>query len=243
MKKIISLLIIGLFFIAACTQKQEKSTETTAGEQPVAEESEWIDLFDGSTLNGWKEYNKDEFGGLWKVENGMIVCDGSGGAEGRSLITKEQFGNFELVVEWKIAEGGNSGILYHVVEDPAYTYAYETGPEYQLLDDLGWKGEDLKPAQLVASDYDMIAAPADKPVKPAGEWNESKIIFDNGHVEHWLNGAKVVEFEAWSDEWNERRDTSKWKEYPGYGKFKKGSVALQEHGSGVWFRNVKIRKL
>jgi hypothetical protein len=229
--------------MVACTQKQEKSTKTTAEEQPAAAVSEWIDLFDGSTLNGWKEFNKPEIGALWKVEDGMIICDGSGGAEGSDIITIEQFDNFELFVEWKIAPGGNSGIMYHVIEDPAYKYAYETGPEYQLLDDDGWQGGPLKPAQLVGSDYDMIPAPEDKPKKPAGEWNESRIIFDNGHVEHWLNGTKLLEFQAWSDEWNERKNNSKWKDYPGYGKYKKGSIALQEHGFGVWFRKVKIKKL
>jgi len=230
MKQTIYLLIVGVFIVASC-----KTTKVV--------ENEWIDLFDGSTLNGWKEYNKDALGKLWKVEDGMIVCDGAGGAEGSSLITKEQYDNFELVVEWKIAEGGNSGILYHVVEDPKYKHAYETGPEYQLLDDAGWKGGELTQKQKVASDYDMIAAPADKPAKPAGEWNESKLIFNYGQVEHWLNGKKMVEFNAWSEEWNERRDNAKWKEYPGYGKYKKGSIALQEHGYGVWFRSVKLKKL
>jgi hypothetical protein len=101
----------------------------------------------------------------------------------------------------------------------------------------------LEQDQKVGSDYGMMAAPADKPTKPAGQWNETIIVFDNGHVEHWLNGSKVVEFEAWSDEWNEKKDSGKWGEYPGYGKYKKGSIALQEHGHGVWFRTVKIKKL
>ncbi|MFC2124838.1 DUF1080 domain-containing protein [Bacteroidota bacterium] len=240
MKKTFAYLIISLFLFASCGQKQEKAAQE---EESAAEVVEWIDLFDGSTLEGWKEYNKDELGELWKVMDGMIVCDGAGGAEGSSLITREQFDNFELSVEWKIAEGGNSGILYHVVEDPAYKHAYETGPEYQLLDDGGWAGDPITVAQMVASDYDMIAAPADKPTKPAGEWNESKVVFNDGHVEHWLNGAKVVEFEAWSDEWYARKDSVKWKDYPGYGKYKKGSIALQEHGFGVWFRSVKLKKL
>ncbi len=240
MKKTFAYLLIGLFLVVGCSQKPDKAAQE---EEPADEVVEWMDLFDGKTLDGWKEYNKDELGELWKVEDGLIICDGSGGAEGSSLITKEQFDNFELMVEWKIAEGGNSGILYHVVEDPAYGHAYETGPEYQLLDDGGWKGDSLTVAQMVGSDYDMLAAPADKPIKSAGEWNESKVIFDNGHVEHWLNGVKVVEFEAWSDEWNERRNNAKWSEYPGYGKYKKGSIALQEHGYGVWFRKVQIKKL
>jgi hypothetical protein len=184
---------------------------------------------------------------LWSVKDGMIVCDGTGlgegsGPMGGSLITLNQFGNFELAVDWKVSPGGNSGILYHVVEKPEYKHDYETGPEYQVLDDGGWK-DPLQDAQKAGSNYDMHAAPANKKIYPAGEWNSSRIVYNNGHVEHWLNGEKVVEFKEGDADFQERYKKSKWVEYPGWNKSKTGSISLQDHGAPVYFRNVKIRTL
>ncbi len=226
-------------------QEQEAADETMADEQ--MEESGWIELFNGENLDGWKRYNADEIGPLWKVDGDAILVEGEGLGEGSgewggSLITIEQFGNFELELEWKISPGGNSGVLYHVVESPDYDHAYETGPEYQLLDDQGWEGN-LTEAQKVGSNYDMFAAPADKNVKPAGEWNTSRIIYNDGHVEHWLNGGKTVEFDEGSDRYQEHYQNSKWVEFPDWNKFKTGSIGLQDHGAPVWFRNIRIRKL
>ena len=239
-----------IFFLASCggqkSGEQESDTTDVVSEEPVME-SEWISLFDGETLDGWKRYNADEIGPLWKVDDGAILVEGEGLGEGSgewggSLITVEQFGNFELELEWKISPGGNSGILYHVVEAPEYGHAYETGPEYQVLDDQGWEGE-LTEAQKVGSNYDMYAAPADKNVKPALEWNTSRIIYNDGHVEHWLNGEKTVEFDEGSEEYQEKYQNSKWTEYPGWNQYKTGSIGLQDHGAPVWFRNIRIKKL
>jgi hypothetical protein len=239
-----------LFFVGCGTSTSEEETETDNGaaeaEEPAVAESEWISLFDGESLDGWKRYGADEIGSLWKVEDGMIVCQSTGGGEasgdGGSLITVEQFDNFEFELDWMVLEAGNSGVMYHVVESDEYSHAFSTGPEYQLLDDLGYPDE-LKPSQYTASNYDMHAASSDKPVKPAGEWNTSKIVYDNGKVEHWLNGVKVVEFEEGSEDWNERYESSKWKDYPGWCKYKKGSIALQDHGNYTAFKNLRIKKL
>jgi len=244
--KIVLMLFIPLFI--SCSGGRQESQEQTAEateEQPP--EEEWIVLFNGENLDGWKRYNADEIGPLWKVDNGTILVEGEGLGEGSgewggSLITVEQFGNFELEVEWKISPGGNSGILYHVVESPEYSHAYDTGPEYQVLDDGGWQGE-LTDAQKAGSNYDMYAAPADKTLNPAGEWNSSKIIYNNGHVEHWLNGKLTVEFEEGSEDFQQRYEASKWPEYSGWNKYKTGSIALQDHGAPVWFRNIRIKRL
>jgi hypothetical protein len=208
----------------------------------------WELLFDGSTLNGWKRFNNDTIGPLWKVQDSCILVEGEGlgegsGVWGGSLITLKQYGNFEMMCDFKVSPGGNSGILYHVVEGSQYSHDYVTGPEYQILDDSGWKGDSLTEAQKVGSNYDMYAAPADKKSRPAGEWNTAKIVYNNGHVEHWLNGEKTVEFEEGSAEFQEKYNNSKWTEYPDWNKFKTGSLSLQDHGAPIWFRNIKVREL
>jgi hypothetical protein len=180
------------------------------------------------------------------VEDGMIVCYSTGGgeatSEGGSLITTEQFDNFEFMCDWKVSPSGNSGLLYHVVEDTAYQWAYATGPEYQLMDDgdaPDWASEN----KLTASSYDMYAPSPNKKVNPAGEWNTSKIVFNNGHVEHWLNGEKVLEYDKGTPDWTARFLQSKWVDYPGWDRYEKGAIGLQDHGNYTWFRNLKIKKL
>lgn len=245
----------SIFFVAliafACQKQGAQETSTTeAAPNTLTEEeknSGWELLFDGTTLNGWKRYNRDSIGPLWIVQEGVLLCNGSGlgegsGDHGGSLMTTRQFGNFELSVDWKITPGGNSGILYHVIESPEYQHDYETGPECQVMDDDGWKDE-LKPAQKAGSNYDMFEAPATKKLMPVGEWNTARIIYNNGHVEHWLNGEKVVEFEEGSAEYEERYKKSKWVEYPAWNKSKTGAISLQDHGANVYFRNIKIKTL
>lgn len=235
----------------------DQSAESTAGTTAAVpadntlSEAEaaggWELLFDGKTLNGWKRYNADTIGPLWVAEDGMIICKGEGLGEGTgeiggSLMTTRQFGNFELSVDWKISPGGNSGILYHVIEGPEYAADYHTGPEYQVIDDEGWEGE-LREEQKVGSNYDMHAPSANKKVNPVGEWNTSKIVYSNGHVEHWLNGEKILEFEEGTPDFQERYKKSKWPDYPGWNKSKTGAISLQDHGANVYFKNIKVREL
>ncbi|MBL7877777.1 MAG: DUF1080 domain-containing protein [Cyclobacteriaceae bacterium] len=254
MKNYLKILILcmasGLLLPSCQKPAQEDSAVVVEANALTSEEKAagWELLFNGTSLDGWKRYNHDTIGPLWSVKDGMIVCDGTGlgegsGAMGGSLTTTRSFGNFELSVDWKISPGGNSGILYHVIESPEYEHDYETGPEYQVMDDGGWTGDKLRPAQQAGSNYDMFEAPATKKLMPVGEWNNSRIIYNNGHVEHWLNGEKVVEFEEGSEEYTKRYQSSKWVDYPSWNKSKEGAISLQDHGAPVYYRSVKIKSL
>ncbi len=202
-------------------------------------QDEWEYLFDGQTLKGWKSFQKDSITG-WAVEDGTLAGLGLGGELSGDIISEKKFDNFELSLEWKIAPGGNSGIMFHVVEE-GHKYSFETGPEYQVIDDRGYPGN-LQDWQKTGANYAMHDAKGAE-VFPAGEWNSTRIIVNKSHVEHWLNGKKIVEYELWSEDWNQRVNNGKWKDYPDYGKAGKGHIALQDHGSRVWFRNIKIREL
>jgi len=234
-------LIVSLFLVSAATfsQKAIPCNSLTLKEAKQG----WQLLFDGQTLNGWKGYNSDQVFSCWSVADGELICKGEGGSEtAGDIITVSEFDNFELSIEWNISSAGNSGIFYHVMEDKQYHAAYETAPEYQLIDDLGWPGG-LEDWQQTGADYGMYPAAKSKKLMPVGEWNLTKIIYNKGHVEHWLNGMKVVEFQAYSAEWKKIKDQGKWKDYPAYAISKTGHIGLQNHGSGVKFRNIKIRKL
>jgi len=247
---ITGIFLLGIFL--SCTGKKNPATEQEGTNQAteISQQSEWISLFDGETLEGWKRYNADEIGPLWFVEDGAIKCDGKGHGEGSpefggSLITLETFGNFELELEWRITEGGNSGIMYHVVEKPEYSHAYVTGPEYQVRDDGEEEGSPSNTKNLAGSSYDMYDAPSTKKLNPVMEWNTAKILYKDGKVEHWLNGEKIVEFDESSEDYKERFNQSKWAsgEYPFWNTYKEGSIALQDHGAAVWYRNIRIRRL
>jgi hypothetical protein len=253
MKSLLSLIAVcAIFSIVSCQKPSESSSaDDSAGPNTLTaaeKDAGWELLFDGVSLNGWKQYGHDTITSLWSVRDSAIVCDGTGlgegsGDHGGSLRTIKEYGNFDLSVDWKITPGGNSGILYHVKELPEFKTDYATGPEYQVMDDGGWTGGTLTEAQKAGSNYDMFAAPASKKVMPVGEWNNARIVYNNGHVEHWLNGEKVVEFEEGSPEFKARYDSSKWVDFPGWNTFKVGSISLQDHGAPVYFRNIKIKAL
>lgn len=240
--KIKNLFLIGCMStigLTSCVEQNVPHNELSNAEKLDG----WELLFDGKSLDQWRDYNGEELTIPWFVEDGTIIAKGDGSDENGYIVTKKQYENFELVWEWKIAEGGNSGVLYHVVENPLYKVPYVTAPEYQLIDDLGFPSP-LEDWQKTAADYAMHTTDPEKTdIKPAGEWNTSKIVFDNGHVEHWLNGQKVVEFEAWTEDWHARKNSGKWTNAPEYGLATKGAICLQDHGSAAWFRNVKIKEL
>ena len=201
----------------------------------------WISLFNGKTLNGWHGFNKSGPIKNWVIEDGAMVCLGAAAdAHGGDIVTNAAYENFELKWEWKIAKEGNSGVMYHVIEDAKYPSPYYTGPEYQMIDDIGFP-EKLEEWQKTGADYGMTVPNEKKKLKPVGEWNTSKIVFDKGHAEHWLNGKKIVEFEAWDDKWTKEKNEGKWKDYPDYGLAKKGLISLQDHGHKAYFKNIMIR--
>lgn len=195
----------------------------------------WRLLFDGRTTDGWRGYHMDSMPSGWKVVEAALTRVGEGG----DIMTREQFANFELMLEWKIAPGGNSGIMYRVTEE--YDYSYKSGPEMQVLDDAAH--EDAQSRLTAAgSNYALYPAPAGV-VKPAGEWNLVRLVVNRNHVEHWLNGQKVVEYELMSPDWETRVKQSKFVEWPNYGRATQGHIALQDHGDQVAYRNIKIRAL
>jgi Domain of Unknown Function (DUF1080) len=224
-----------LLLIIVCSSFLFLSKETGKGK--------WISLFDGKTLNGWHGYNKTGAITNWAIEDGALVCLGAApDAHGGDIVTNEAYENFELRWEWKMTKEGNSGVMYHVLEAAKYHAPYETGPEYQMIDDNNWP-EKLEEWQKTGADYAMNLANDKKKLKAIGEWNTSKIIFNKGHVEHWLNGNKIVEFQAWDAKWLKEKQEGKWKDYADYGLAKKGLIALQDHGHKVYFKNIKIRVL
>lgn len=234
--RICCLTFIALTLLACDPPKKVKTADV-----PIVERSDYISLFDGSSLNGWRTYNTDTLSAGWSIVNGELTL--MAGSKGDIIYAAEEFDNFELSLEWKIAKGGNSGILYHIQEGSAYKAPYETAPEYQLLDDLEF-AYPVEEWQKLGADYAMYTADPDKKkVKAAGEWNTSRIVFTPQKVEHWLNGEKLLEFVPWSQDWENRKSNGKWKDYPDYGVAKSGYIGLQEHEDGVAFRNIKIKKL
>lgn len=222
------------------TLDKEKSQNVT-GEQ----QEEWQYLFDGTNADGWRAYNSED--GLpegWVIEGETLKSLGQGGDIGGDIVYgKEEFGEFELSLEWKISEGGNSGIFYHVVEDEKYDAPYYVAPEYQIIDQKGFPDK-LETWQSIGSDYGMYDPEYnEEDLKEVGEWNTSRIKFTKDKVTYWLNGKKTVEFVPWSDDWEKRKSEGKWKDFPDYGTARKGLIGLQDHGSFTWFKNIKIRKL
>jgi hypothetical protein len=215
--------------------------------------SEWISLFDGTSLNGWRAYNGDEMPPGWMIIDSVLTFTTDQIMEedydykgSRDIIYgASEFDNFELYLEWKIPKGGNSGIFYHLKE--GYDGPPEVAPEYQLLDDKNYEevhNYKLKDWQKTGADYAMYSPDtSEKKLNPIGEWNSSRIVFTPKRAEHWLNGRKVLSFIPWSEDWYERRNSGKWSSAPDYAKYKKGFIGLQDHGSNLYFRNIKIKKL
>jgi hypothetical protein len=241
-------LMILLFGLSLDSPAQHKSAAPPNTLTAAEKAAGWKLLFDGKTTNGWRGFRRDKF-----PEEGWVIADGSikhtpGGGEqsqnGGDIITTEKYDNFELQLEWRISPGGNSGIKYLVDEAMVTSGHSGLGFEMQVLDDdkhpdakLG-KGGNRTAGGL----YDLIA-PKNKTLRPVGEWNQIRLIVRGNHIEHWLNGSKVVEYVRASPEMKALIAESKYKTIAGFGEVKKGHILLQDHGNEVWFRNIKIREL
>jgi len=222
---------------------------------PAERAAGWRLLFDGRTLSGWRGLGYDSVPTAhWKVQDGAIhkiatgsvprMADGQP-AHGGDLMTVDTFGDFELSWEWKVTPGANSGVKYNVSEELSMAQAPNhaaLGFEYQILDDD--RHEDGKlPTHRAGALYDLIAPNAQKHLRPVGEWNESKLAFRGNHGEHWLNGAKIVEFELGTPSFDSLIAKSKFRPIPGFATRRKGHIVLQDHGDEVFFRNIKVREL
>lgn len=241
----------AVFGFLSCTQAPRETTQTTApcgsANSLSAEEQAagWVLLFDGSSKSGWHGYNGQSTE-AWVVDDCSLKSVGTEGNYGSDLradlVTDKEYVNFEISIDWKATKGGNSGLMYGVVEDPKYKAAWMTGPEYQFVDDVGFPSK-LEEWQKAGANYAMHLPNDQKELKPVGEWNNTRIVVHNQHVEHWLNGKRILAFERWNDDWQKLRDSGKWKEAPDYGLAKSGRIAIQDHGSTFWFRNIKLREL
>jgi hypothetical protein len=242
----------SFFFLVCivCACNSTKHSAMSNDNNKAMSDEGWVTLFDGKTTNGWHSYGKSEAAKSWKVENGSLHLDAEAkkknNLEGGDLLTNEEYGNFDLKLEWKISPLGNSGIIFFVNEDPAkYHETYNTGPEMQVLDNgtttrLGHP--DGKLFTHRAGDlYDLLAAK--EAVRPQGEWNQVEVISKNGKLDFHINGQHVLSTMMWDDHWRQMIAISKFKDMPGFGTFKRGKIALQDHGDEVWYRNIRIKKL
>jgi hypothetical protein len=232
-------LILTIVAMTFCSKKAVSQTGEKDNEGFVA-------LFDGKSLDGWRGYKKDHLPSKWKVENGIIHFDPTAEGDGGDIIYEKPFANFDLKIEWKISEGGNSGIFYLGKEVDSLKEIYETAPEYQVLDNarhpdakLGKNGN-----RQSGSLYDLIPA-IPQNFRGAGEWNQAEIIHKDGHVIHKQNGVKVVEYQTGTPEWNELVAGSKFPALnPDWANLAtEGYIGLQDHGNDVWYRNILIKEL
>jgi len=239
MKKLLAV-IIGVTLLTNIAMAQKPNTLTREEKK-----AGWKLLFDGKSTNGWHTYLRDTVGSKWQVVDGTLVFDQtkprSGGGD---IVTDEAYENYELNLEWKVAKGSNSGIIFNIQEDPKYGATYLTGPEMQVLDNVD-AADNKKQNHLAGCLYDMAGdATVSKP-KPVGEWNKVRIIQNRGHLTFYLNDIKTFEGQIGSEEWNKLIANSKFKSaaFADFAKVAKGKIALQEHpGSSQW-RNIKIKTL
>lgn len=238
-----------LLFITSCKEKpaQEKTEIVQDQLKAGAPADEWEILFDGTSMNAWKGYRSDSVPSHWKIEDGaMVFYPPENGPEGESynLVSRKEYTNFVLSLEWKISEAGNSGIFWGIAENPKYGQPYETGPEIQVLDNQRHPDAANGDTHRAGALYDMVAPETDV-TKPVGEWNLCEITVDykakSGKVV--LNGTEILSFPLGNEAWDAMVEKSKFNGWEGFGKFQTGKIGLQDHGDMVAYRNIKIKTL
>ena len=245
-RKNILLIISATITLLSCKSAGNNSsaTETNTDKKDTG----WISLFNGKTISQWHSYGKDNAGTAWKAEDSVLHLDASikddwQTKDGGDMVTNDEFENFDLKLDWKISGGGNSGIMFYVHEDTSkYKYSWESGPELQVADNE--KNEDGKVYKSRAGDlYELVPSTSQQYVKPAEQWNHVEIIANKGKLDEYMNGQHVLSTILWNNEWNKSVDSTKFKALHGFGTYKKGRIALQDHGADVWFKNIQIKKL
>lgn len=243
-----SVLFIAIAVLAVSCKDSDKNEEAQIDENNAMEnesrDNDLVDLSWGEDLDGWKAYNSDEIT-KWTIEDGVIAFTPSEESSGsENLITDKEYTNFELSLDWKISEGGNSGIMWGVQEGEQFSEPYTTGPEIQILDNEKHPDAENGPIRQAGALYDMVP-PSEDVTKPAGEWNETVIRID--HEENrgtvTMNGTKITEFPLHGEEWEKLVENSKFSDWEDFGKYKTGHIALQDHSDKVWFRNIRIKEL
>jgi hypothetical protein len=231
--KLLSTIAILLLFIAAVPYQADFPAKKG-----------WKSLFDGKSKKGWHIYRGEATGESWQVENGILMfvpINKPGVKTGGDLTSDEEYENYHLSLEWKISEGGNSGIIFGVKEDSMFKKSYLTGMEMQVLDND--KHPDAKIVKHRAGDlYDLISSTKEN-LKPVGEWNQAEVIYNNNTLQLILNGETVVSTTVGDDNWNKLVAGSKFRTMKGFGTFRKGRIVLQDHGDKVWYRNIKLKQL
>ena len=223
---------IVLLAMASASAATAQANMLTPAEQAAG----WRLLFDGRTTTGWRGYREQSVPNGWRAADGLLQKVG----RADDILTADQFGDFELALDWRLERGGNAGLFYRATEE--YEKVYWSAPEYQLLDDAN-APDGRNRLTSAAAAYALYAAPAGI-VKPAGEWNTTRVVARGAHVEHWLNGQKVVQYELWSPDWEAKVKASKFAEWPKYGRAKSGHIAIQgDHSGALALRNIKIRTL
>lgn len=249
MKKVNLFLIALALGAVSCQNKSNQAIDTQDQTETLMEsedtENRWTILFDGENLDNWKAYNSDTIT-QWKIEGDALVFVPAEGERpgSENLITKDQFTNFELALEWKISEGGNSGVMWGVQEDEQYSEPYLTGPEIQILDNERHPDAQNGPIRQAGALYDL-SEPTRDATNPAGEWNEMIITinYEENVGTVTLNGTDVNDFPLDGDEWEQMVENSKFSDWENFGEKRTGHIALQDHGDRVSFRNIRIREL
>lgn len=242
---------LALILISSCNVPEKKDPlslfseiDRSANPNTLTESEQskgWNLLFDGKNTTGWHGFNMQGIPDCWIIEDEAFTMTTEGGAESQDIITDKTYKNFAFSIDFRLTTGANSGIIFQVAEDPKYKFPYETGPEFQVMDHENWPDK-LEDWQICGANYAMYP-PKTKPYKPVGEWNQVLLVVNGNQVTQILNGEVVVEYEKYSEEWTRLRNSGKWADFPDYGKFDEGHISLQNHGTKVWYRNIKIKEI